>query len=155
MKRRTRSVIVAASLGVGMALVSSHAQAFYAQTNLVSDLPGVAAVTDTNLVNPWGMSAGPGGPIWVSDNGAGVSTLYTGTGQPFPTASPLVVSIPNGAPTGQVFTGNVAAFTGVRFVFASESGTISAWTSGTSAVAQFTSASAVLRRYATLRHGLP
>jgi hypothetical protein len=33
------------------------------QSNLVSDLPGVAKVLDRNLVNPWGISEGPGGPF--------------------------------------------------------------------------------------------
>jgi hypothetical protein len=35
----------------------------YVQTNLISDLPGVALLQDTNLVNAWGISfsAGPNG----------------------------------------------------------------------------------------------
>src|SRR5882672_6899189 len=78
----------------------------YVQTNLVSDIPGLAAHTDPNLRNPWGTSVGPGSPIWVSDNAAGVTTLYDGTGN----ARPLVVTIPAapsagadavGTPTGQ------------------------------------------------------
>jgi hypothetical protein len=32
----------------------------YVQTNLVSDIPGLAAHTDPNLRNPWGTSVGPG-----------------------------------------------------------------------------------------------
>src|SRR5947209_12261215 len=54
------------------------------QTNLVSDLPGVAQFLDPNLVNPWGISEGPAGPFWISDNGAGVTTLYNtqGVAQP-------------------------------------------------------------------------
>ncbi len=80
----------------------------YVQTNLVSDIPGLAAHTDPNLKNPWGTSVGPGSPIWVSDNHAGVTTLYDGAGNP----QPLVVAIPAppsagkgavGAPTGQAF----------------------------------------------------
>src|SRR5438874_7497333 len=75
------------------------------QTNLVSDLPGVANVTDANLVNPWGISASPTGPFWISD--AGASTLYNTPGKP----QPLIVSIPTPgnpmgaaqAPTGTVF----------------------------------------------------
>jgi hypothetical protein len=47
----------------------------YVQTNLVSDIPGLAAHTDPNLKNPWGTSVGPGSPIWVSDNHAGATTL--------------------------------------------------------------------------------
>ena len=50
----------------------------YSQTNLVSDIPGMAAHTDPFLLNPWGLAYGPTSPFWVSDNNAGVSTLYTG-----------------------------------------------------------------------------
>src|SRR6476620_2162037 len=67
----------------------------YVQTNLVSDIPGLAAHTDPNLKNPWGTAVGPGTPIWVSDNHAGVTTLYDGAGN----ARPLVVTIP-AAPSG-------------------------------------------------------
>jgi hypothetical protein len=35
-------------------------------------------VTDPNLVNPWGMSdTGTGSPIWISQNGAGLASLYS------------------------------------------------------------------------------
>src|SRR5436190_6408925 len=80
----------------------------FVQTNLVSDIPGLAAHTDPNLKNPWGTSVGPGTPIWVPDNHAGVTTLYDGAGNP----QPRVVAIPAppsagagavGAPTGQAF----------------------------------------------------
>ena len=47
------------------------------QTKLVSDLPGVAQVMDPNLVNPWGISEGPSTPFWISDNNAGVASLYS------------------------------------------------------------------------------
>jgi hypothetical protein len=35
-------------------------------------------VTDPNLVNAWGAAYGPTSPLWVSDNGTDVSTLYDG-----------------------------------------------------------------------------
>ena len=35
----------------------------YVQTNLVSDLPGIAAQTDPNLVNPWGLAASASSPF--------------------------------------------------------------------------------------------
>src|SRR5207248_3935523 len=84
------------------------------QTNLVADLPGVAAVTDPNLVNPWGISESATSPFWVSDNGSNSSTLYNTQGAKVP----LVVSIPTpgaatgstGTPTGTVF--NIAQGTG-------------------------------------------
>jgi hypothetical protein len=80
------------------------------QTNLVSDLPGVAAVTDPHLVNPWGIAQGNGGPFWISDNNAGLATLYNVPGaNNAPVAiNPLVVNIPTpvsltgGAPDGAV-----------------------------------------------------
>src|SRR5213080_4998762 len=50
----------------------------YLQENLVSDQPGAAQLTDPQLVNAWGMSRGPNTPVWVSDNGADVTTLYNG-----------------------------------------------------------------------------
>jgi len=107
----------------------------YRQTNLLSDIPGVARNTDPNLVNPWGMAAGPTTPIWVSDNGTDKTTLYSGAiaGSPLLPAS-LVVGIPNGEPTGQVFNpsmdfsvSNGAAHGPALFIFASESGSITGW----------------------------
>lgn len=103
------------------------------RVNLVSDQPGVARMTDPHLVNAWGLSRGPNTPLWVSDNGADVSTLYQGATSGTPVSRvPLVVKVPGGAPTGQVFNGT-SAFTvpgtgkPALFVFASENGGISAW----------------------------
>ena len=72
------------------------------QTNLVSDVPGWAQVTDPNLVNAWGASFRGASPLWVSDNGKDVTTLYSG-GVHGGTQGivPLVVAIPGGAPSGQ------------------------------------------------------
>ena len=96
---------------------------------LVSDQAGVGVVQDTNLVNGWGLVAGPATPWWVANNGTNTSTLYDGTGAP----RPLVVSV-SGAPTGAVFNGGAgfvvtsgAASGPARFLFAAEDGTISGW----------------------------
>src|SRR5437879_4387974 len=75
----------------------------YAQVNLASDVPGLAPVTDPNLINPWGISFSPTGPFWFADNGSGVSDLLDGRGQPVP----LVVTVPHGSPTGTVFNGGL------------------------------------------------
>src|SRR3954470_11220466 len=75
---------------------------YYQQTNLVSDVPGLARFTDPNLKNPWGISFGATSPFWVSNQVTGTTTLYNGIGQP----QSLVVTIPpspGGNPTGQVF----------------------------------------------------
>ena len=113
----------------------------YMQENLVSDQPGVAQLTDPQLVNAWGMSRGPNTPVWVSDNGADVSTLYNGAvpGNPeSPVAKVLMVSIPGGAPTGQVFNDTTAFLlpgttTAARFIFIGEDGDLSAWAGGPAA----------------------
>ncbi len=109
----------------------------YVQHNLVSDIPGNADVTDPNLVDPWGMSFTATSPFWISDAGKSVATLYNGAG----TITPLVVSIPAGAKgpakasvSGQV-NNNTTVFllpTGTKssFIFATEDGTISAWSAG-------------------------
>ena len=41
----------------------------YVEMVIVSDRPGVAPVTDPNLVNPWGIAFGPTTPLWVANNG--------------------------------------------------------------------------------------
>jgi uncharacterized protein (TIGR03118 family) len=126
-------------------LAAAHAQGFYQQTNLVSNLTGMAPFTDTHLRNPWGLSSGPTTPWWVADNGTGVSTLYTGRGRPFPPVAPLVVIIPppagspkrtTAAPTGMVFnsTPDFVISQGSQsgpslFIFATEDGTIAGWNS--------------------------
>jgi uncharacterized protein (TIGR03118 family) len=99
----------------------------FTQTNLVSDIPGLAVSTDPDLVNPWGVSFSAASPFWVSDNGTGQATLYNGDG----VKQGLVVTIPGtggdpGAPTGMVFNSS-ANFNGDLFIFAGENGTISGW----------------------------
>ena len=110
----------------------------YHQTNLVSDLPGLAQLTDPDLVNPWGLAAGPTTPVWVADNGTDKATIYPGfvNGSPIQKA-PLVVSIPGGAPTGQVFNGTPGfevhagdASGPALFVFDSEAGLVTGWNPG-------------------------
>jgi len=114
----------------------------YLQTNLVSDVPGLAVATDPHLVNPWGLSLSATSPWWVSDNGTGLSTLYNGAGA----IQGLVVTVPNlstvtdpSAPTGTVFNGTATDFLVApgkpsRFLFSTEGGTIVGWNSGTLAV---------------------
>jgi uncharacterized protein (TIGR03118 family) len=108
----------------------------FTQTNLVSDIPGMAKTTDPNLANPWGVSFSSGSPFWISDNKTGLATLYNGAGDIIPlvvTVPPPLGGMPPSAPTGQVFNGNASDFGGSHFIFATEDGTISAWTGGTSA----------------------
>jgi uncharacterized protein (TIGR03118 family) len=90
----------------------------YQQTNLIT------SATDSDLINPWGMSFSATSPFWVSDNGTGKSTLYNANG----VKQGLVVTMPAGSEpiTGQVFNGT-SSFHGDLFLFASENGTIAGW----------------------------
>jgi len=117
-----------------LSLSRSASAQHYQQTNLVSDVPGLAATTDPNLVNPWGIARGPSSPWWVADNGTGVSTLYNGLGQPIPlvvTIPPPPGGTPPSAPTGIVFNESsdfeVAPDSPALFIFVTEEGTISGW----------------------------
>jgi uncharacterized protein (TIGR03118 family) len=95
-------------------------------------------------VNPWGIATSSGSPFWVSDNNAGVATLYNTDGSNV-LRLPRV-SIPNpvdicdavGTPTGTVFnidggkTGGFIITNGTVsasavFLFATEDGTIVGW----------------------------
>ena len=115
----------------------------YIQTNLVSNVDGVAAHPDTDLVNAWGMSRTATSPWWISDNGTGKATLYNSLGvknqNVIVTIAPPPGSTDPATPTGQVANTTGAGFTvsetvaGVtksgssRFIFATEDGTISGW----------------------------
>ncbi len=117
-------------------------------TNLASDIPGAAAVTDPGLINPWGLSASGSSPFWLSINGSGTSELYNGAG----VKQALTVTIPGtggngGTPTGTVFNGTTN-FNSDLFLFASEDGNISGWRGalGTTAeVLQSSSSGAVFK----------
>jgi uncharacterized protein (TIGR03118 family) len=123
------------------ALEDRNVPSAYLQTNLASDVPGQAQVHDPELVDAWGLSINPNGTFWPSARATDVSTVYSGdvtpaggTFQPF-IKRPLTVTIPGGKPTGQVFNGSSDTFivsaggrsAPARFIFASETGHITAW----------------------------
>jgi uncharacterized protein (TIGR03118 family) len=95
----------------------------FIQTNLASDVPGLAQVTDPDLVNSWGMGASPTSPVWIGDNGTGTAVLYNGAG----VKQGLVVTIPGYGVTGVVFSNVAGSFNGDTFLFANEDGTVSGW----------------------------
>jgi uncharacterized protein (TIGR03118 family) len=159
--RAGRSVVTLVAMsGVAVALVASALPASasgngYLQTNLVADQPGWAAVTDPGLVNPWGLSQGAATPLWVSDNGTDRTTLYTAPDGATPSIVPLVVAIPGGEPTGQVFNSTTSFVlpdgAPALFLFASESGRVTAWNPGLSPI---TSAVTVARTTDAVYKGL-
>ena len=158
--RRTRAACVVA-LAVAACGAAVPANAQYAQTNLVSNIPGLAAVTDPLLVNPWGVSRSPTSPFWTSNQGTNTATLYavtnaTNVSQVLTVNAQGFVDIPATAsgpqgPTGQVNNTNTASFqltpgttsTSARFIFADLNGTISGWAGGNSATVEVATPGAV------------
>src|SRR6266446_8289508 len=131
----------------------------YKQTNLVSDVQGMAPVIDPNLKNPWGLTRSsstptrPGSPFWIGNNNSGTSSLYGGTGNainifteaggvsgnfvivPPPGFAPGTQSTPtgvvfNGSPTDFLLDKGTPAGLPAAFIFATEDGTISGWNPG-------------------------
>ena len=154
---RLAAVVGAILMTAALAAPAAAQAAGFRQVNLVSDKPGLAMITDSNLVNPWGLSAGPTTPLWIADNGADVSTIYPGAAQGMPISiAPLVVSIPGGAPTGTVFNPSTSFKVHVgnqnlpaTFIFDSEAGMITAWPftnpPGTSATAELSVPGAIFK----------
>ena len=127
----------------------------YVVTPLVSDLKGEAAVQDPILRNAWGVAFTPAAsPFWVADNATGCATLYGGDGAkvalqvsiplpgnvvPATACQPIDPNKPPNpipaAPTGAVWNPSAAFLVpGTKlpatFIFATEDGTVSAWTGG-------------------------
>ena len=148
----TQFVVLACALAFSTPLLADQDNAGkgggYRVTNLVSDIPGLTTNQDANLVNGWGIVAGPTTPMWVSDNGSGHSTVYDGTGTlRLTVAIPAATGTGQGAPTGIVFnlgaspTSNdflvAGAGTAARFMWSTEDGAIAAWAGGPSATIRF------------------
>jgi uncharacterized protein (TIGR03118 family) len=152
------AAIAAGALSVGMLRAE---EPHFTQVNLVSDIAGLATVTDASLRNPWGLSHSPTSPFWASNQGTSTATLYAVTGKT--TVSKVNINPPAGfvkipttamgpqGPTGQVNNTNTASFPVLNggdgkfahFIFANLNGTISAWDTGVTAFIQVTTSHAV------------
>src|ERR1700722_13609396 len=143
----TAAAFAALCTGAGVANADG-----FSQTNLVSNLPGLATATDSSLVNPWGVSFANGSPVWISDQGTQTSPLFSVTGSTGVSDKPLfTVNIPPAGvsgPTGQVANamgmgfdvGNGGNGKSAAFIFANLNGSISAW-NGTPLTQAFTQTS--------------
>lgn len=110
------------------------------QTDLVSDISGMALTTDPDLTNPWGMSFSSTSPFWVSNQVSDTATLYN------PLASTIKQSLtvniqtaaPPTGPTGQVFNSTATDFmipgpngaVKATFLFDTLDGSIQGWNPG-------------------------
>lgn len=117
-------------IGVSVGFASAAPKNNYQATILVGNESDEGfPVVDPLLVNAWGIAATDSSPWWVSNNGTGTSTLYTGAG----VKRPLEVMVP-GAPTGMVSSSSsqfvLSDDVSALFMWASEDGTISGWNGG-------------------------
>src|ERR1700748_551523 len=158
MNKSAQSFLVTTAIVVGTLYAGAwRADADFIQTNLVSDIPGLAAITEPELHNPWGVSHSTTSPFWTSNQGTNTTTLFAGTDRTTVTkvtavnpptgniAIPTTKTGPQG-PTGQVNDSNTSSFPvnnggngkSAAFIFANLNGTISAWNGGPTAFIQVT-----------------
>ena len=138
------------SLLAPVCLAVGQARADYIETNLISNEPGVAPITDPNLIDPWGLAFSATSPLWVSNQGSGTATVYKITGTSS-SATVLTEGVANSGgatpsnangPTGQVSTAAPGITTGATdfqvsggkaaFIFDNLDSSISAWRGGLS-----------------------
>ena len=140
------TIVVTLVIVLGVSSASAAGPVTFTQTNLISDIPGMAQITDPNLVNPWGMALGTNSGLWVADNGAGLATSYNGAGQSI--QAPVTIPAPGGtgtsAPTGVATNATfdfVIAANGKSApsteLFATEDGTIAGWNASVDATHAF------------------
>lgn len=144
---RRVTLIVAAALTL-LPAVMLPLRGDYTQMNLVSNSSATPAnFTDPNLINPWGVVSNGGSPLWVSNQGTGLSTLYDLSTTPPGGIVSLVVTIPGGNPTGVVAnaTGFNVNGSPAAFIFGTLGGKIAGWNGSplTSAVTEASVAGAV------------
>ena len=155
------SALAAAAVAAVLPVAVEAQGADLVQTNLVSDIPGLAKITDPQLKNPWGVSHSPTSPFWVSNQGTSTATLYAVTDETNvakvninpPAGNVLIPTTAAGpqGPTGQVSNTNTNSFPvnkggdggSAHFIFANLNGTISAWDKGPTAFIQVTTPGAV------------
>jgi uncharacterized protein (TIGR03118 family) len=138
--------ILATVAVIGAPFVGVSPSEAYTQINLVSDIFGLAPVTDSDLKNSWGVSFIPGAtPFWISNQVTDTAPLYSAApGGTSVSKVSLTVSIPTTAsgpqgPTGQVSNTNSSSFilgdgSSALFIFANLNGQISAWNLGLSPI---------------------
>jgi uncharacterized protein (TIGR03118 family) len=136
------AVVQAAMLALGVAGAgSSGSLVAYNVYPLVSDSSAVQApLTDSPLVNGWGLTASAASPWWTSNNKTNTSTLYSGVGS----KTALTVTVPGG-PTGTVANSSTTDFAvsqngvsaAARFLFDTQAGQVLGWSptvNGTAAI---------------------
>lgn len=112
----------------------------YNQINLVSNGFPSAQYVDQSLLNSWGLAAGLSTAIWVANVGTGQATIYNGEGTKIPlnVTIPTVEGLAHSEPTaciaddsGEFMLFNKNKYSPAKFIFATQNGTIAAWSIST------------------------
>ncbi|MEA2677302.1 MAG: hypothetical protein QOJ81_1443 [Chloroflexota bacterium] len=129
MRKFMPALVIGPILALALAMPAAAAGNSYSVERLVSDQPGKADFTDPNLINGWGLAAGPTTPWWVAAEGTDKALVYGAEGDPIP----LVVDVNHG-PTGEVYNGTADFVVNgngesgpALFMFASMDGRIRGW----------------------------
>lgn len=138
--RRLASAIVLPLMVLFATLCSDPARAEapkgYLQTNLISNGAVDASVTDSNFINPWGVSLGT--DFWINTTGSGRDYVAGKNGAiSFKVTIPPASGSGKGTPTGTVFSGKVPTGSFLlpdksapSFLFCTIDGTVSGWSGG-------------------------
>jgi uncharacterized protein (TIGR03118 family) len=117
----------------GGSATAAAAHVGFSQVNLISDVPGLAQVTDFRVSNPWGITMGPTTPLWVNNDNTATSQIWAGANGTDPLSLKLTVQTP-AFPTGIAFnsTGKFAAKQNgttvpTLFLFNGQDGYTSGW----------------------------
>jgi uncharacterized protein (TIGR03118 family) len=137
-------ILIALSLPAISISAAAQTAGTYTVSNLVSDGSVPATITDTNFINPWGIT---NSTFWINTQGTGLDYVISPTNFPpfTPPATPAIafkISIPaatggataTGSPTGAASIGTATGFvlpngTKASFLFASLDGIITGWNS--------------------------
>jgi uncharacterized protein (TIGR03118 family) len=149
--------ITGAALAPLVLATASHAANVTVRVqNLVSNGTIPARTTDQTLLNPWGIAISPTAPIWIANNGTGLSTLFTpqGVRQTATVDLPMTAGGTTSTPTGVVFNTatDLTSFTvsdngttgPATLIFATQEGTIAAWSAVVSPPSDSSTATTVI-----------
>jgi uncharacterized protein (TIGR03118 family) len=144
-KNGARKLLAAFLLAVAVAVPAvAQTAGTYAVTNLVSDGSVPAPITNSNFINPWGVT---NATFWISTQATGFSYVLSAANAATPPPAPaspfaFIITIPaasggataTGQPSGAVSIGAATGFvlpngTKASFLFASLDGIITGWNS--------------------------
>jgi uncharacterized protein (TIGR03118 family) len=158
------SILMTAALTLTLGAQRAAAQSAYRTVNLVSDILGLARVTDPAVKDAWGFTFTPDGPFFIVNTNSGFAVTYQVDGQTdrVRKAAPdlpirALPPFPQGLPTDVVFndTNDFVIGRGMtagpaRYIISGLDGTLTAWKPGLPAAVRVADISANALAYTGL-----